>query len=110
MGVSFAFRLLTHLTLAHYNLRLKAQAENAIPDELFEKRFERWPVDTPSTKEAYYIRDVFDGRLTQYGSFQYPHMLTKLVSLNRLVPVRRRSENSCSVCTTLFVEPTFWLS
>jgi len=40
---------------------LKAHAENAIPDELYEKRFERWPVDTPSTKEAYYIRDIFDG-------------------------------------------------
>ncbi|KAF8274957.1 hypothetical protein EI94DRAFT_1712061 [Lactarius quietus] len=40
---------------------LKAQAENAIPDQLFEKRSERWPVDTPNTKEAYYIRDIFDG-------------------------------------------------
>jgi len=40
---------------------LKAQAENAIPDQLFEKGSERWPVDTPSTKEAYYIRDIFDG-------------------------------------------------
>lgn len=40
---------------------LKAHAENAIPDQLFEKRFERWPVDAPSTKEAYYMRDIFDG-------------------------------------------------
>ncbi|KAH9005214.1 asparagine synthase [Lactarius hatsudake] len=40
---------------------LKAHAENAIPDQLYEKRFERWPVDTPSTKEAYYMRDIFDG-------------------------------------------------
>ncbi|KAH9063377.1 asparagine synthase [Lactarius vividus] len=40
---------------------LKAHAENAITDQLYEKRFERWPVDTPSTKEAYYMRDIFDG-------------------------------------------------
>ncbi|KAI9466271.1 asparagine synthase [Lactarius psammicola] len=40
---------------------LKAHAEKAIPDQLYEKRFERWPVDTPSTKEAYYMRDIFDG-------------------------------------------------
>ena len=42
---------------------MKAHAENAIPDQLFEKRSERWAVDTPSTKEAYYIRDIFDGEL-----------------------------------------------
>ncbi|KAH9180612.1 asparagine synthase [Lactarius sanguifluus] len=52
---------------------LKAHAENAIPDQLYEKRFERWPVDTPSTKEAYYMRDIFDGGLANYAdSFRYP--------------------------------------
>jgi hypothetical protein len=72
MGANFAFRSLTHLTPPYRNLRLKANAENTIPDQLFEKRFERWPMDTPNTKEAYYIRDIFDGRLAQYDSFQYP--------------------------------------
>ena len=40
--------------------RLKNQAERAIPDEIFEKRSERWPEETPETKEAYFIRDIFD--------------------------------------------------
>ena len=29
-------------------------------DAAFEKRAERWPESTPDTKEAYFIRDVFD--------------------------------------------------
>lgn len=40
---------------------LKEHAENAISDELFVRRSERWPEGTPDTKEAYYIRDIFDG-------------------------------------------------
>ncbi|KAH9966730.1 glutamine-hydrolyzing asparagine synthase [Russula dissimulans] len=39
---------------------LKDHAERTIPDDMFEKRSERWPEDTPDTKEAYYIRDLFD--------------------------------------------------
>jgi hypothetical protein len=69
MGARFASRSFTFHTLV-VTLRLKAHAENAIPDQLFEKRSERWPVDTPSTKEAYYIRDIFDGELYA-NSFHY---------------------------------------
>ena len=29
-------------------------------DDAFEKRAERWPESTPDTKEAYFIRDIFD--------------------------------------------------
>ncbi len=69
---SLLVRLRTLHTLV-CDLRLKAHAENAIPDQLYEKRFDRWPVDTPSTKEAYYMRDIFDGELAQYAnSFRYP--------------------------------------
>jgi len=39
---------------------LKGHADHAIPDEIFEGRFERWPEGTPDTKEAYYLRDIFD--------------------------------------------------
>jgi len=39
---------------------LKGHADRSIPDEIFEKRSERWPEDTPDTKEAYYLRDLFD--------------------------------------------------
>ncbi|KAI0065440.1 asparagine synthase [Artomyces pyxidatus] len=41
---------------------MKDQAESAISDDIFAKRAERWPENTPDTKEAYYIRDIFDGR------------------------------------------------
>jgi asparagine synthase (glutamine-hydrolysing) len=39
---------------------LKDHADRAIADEIFEKRSERWPEDTPDTKEAYFLRDLFD--------------------------------------------------
>ena len=41
-------------------LRLKDNAERAISDEIFGKRSERWPEETPDTKETYFIRDIFD--------------------------------------------------
>ncbi|KAK7466999.1 asparagine synthetase [Stygiomarasmius scandens] len=40
---------------------MKDQAAATVSDELFAKRAERWPDSTPDTKEAYYIRDIFDG-------------------------------------------------
>ncbi|TFY70395.1 hypothetical protein EVG20_g2610 [Dentipellis fragilis] len=40
---------------------MKDHAETTVSDEQFAKRHERWPTDTPDTKEAYYIRDIFDG-------------------------------------------------
>ncbi|KAI0050934.1 asparagine synthase [Auriscalpium vulgare] len=39
---------------------MKDQAESAISDDIFAKRSDRWPENTPDTKEAYYIRDIFD--------------------------------------------------
>ena len=40
---------------------MKDQAAEVVSDEDFAARAERWPRDTPDTKEAYYIRDIFDG-------------------------------------------------
>ena len=40
--------------------RMKEHAANTVSDEDFSKRAERWPKDTPDTKEAYFIRDIFD--------------------------------------------------
>ncbi|KAK7043595.1 asparagine synthetase [Paramarasmius palmivorus] len=40
---------------------MKDHAAAVVSDEQFEKRAERWPEDTPDTKEAYYIREIFDG-------------------------------------------------
>ena len=42
---------------------MKGHADRAITDERFAKRSERWPDNTPDTKEAYYIRDVFDSEI-----------------------------------------------
>ncbi|KAJ2936716.1 hypothetical protein H1R20_g378, partial [Candolleomyces eurysporus] len=39
---------------------MKEQAAEAISDEAFAKRAERWPEDTPDTKEGYFIRQIFD--------------------------------------------------
>lgn len=39
---------------------MKEHANTTISDESFAKRHERWPTDTPDTKEAYYIREIFD--------------------------------------------------
>ncbi|KAF7969023.1 hypothetical protein HWV62_28636 [Athelia sp. TMB] len=40
---------------------IKDAAASQISDEAFDKRGERWSLDTPDTKEAYYIRELFDG-------------------------------------------------
>lgn len=39
---------------------MKDQVAEVVSDEDFASRAERWAHDTPDTKEAYYIRDVFD--------------------------------------------------
>jgi len=40
---------------------IKDAAANLVSDDAFAKREERWSLDTPDTKEAYYIRELFDG-------------------------------------------------
>ena len=39
---------------------IKDHAASSVSDDAFAKRAERWPESTPDTKEAYFIRDVFD--------------------------------------------------
>lgn len=41
--------------------RIKDHAEAVVSDDDFAKRAERWPDSTPDTKEAYLIRQLFDG-------------------------------------------------
>jgi hypothetical protein len=55
--------MVVHVNLTSGTSRLKDHAENAVSDEMFEKRFERWPEEAPNTKEAYYIRDIFDSEI-----------------------------------------------
>ncbi|THH01241.1 hypothetical protein EW026_g1408 [Hermanssonia centrifuga] len=40
---------------------MKTHAAAEVSDEDFAHRAERWPRDTPDTKEAYHIREIFDG-------------------------------------------------
>jgi len=40
---------------------IKDHAAAIVSDEVFAKRHEDFPVDTPDTKEAYFIRDIFRG-------------------------------------------------
>ncbi len=47
----------SHIT----SLRMKTHAAAEVSDEDFAHRAERWPRDTPDTKEAYHIREIFDG-------------------------------------------------
>ncbi|CAO1625480.1 unnamed protein product [Parajaminaea phylloscopi] len=39
---------------------MKAEGEKCVSDEQFAKRAERFPVMTPDTKEAYWLREIFD--------------------------------------------------
>jgi len=41
---------------------MKNHADEVVSDEAFAKREERWSFDVPDTKEAYLIRDIFDGK------------------------------------------------
>ncbi len=41
--------------------RIKQHAAQVVSDQDFAKREERWSFDVPETKEAYLIRDIFDG-------------------------------------------------
>ena len=54
-----------HLANGRLNhISMKAHADESISDEDFAKASERWPEDTPQTKEAYLIRQIFDGTPT----------------------------------------------
>ena len=41
--------------------RIKDHAAAVVSDEAFAQRAERWSVDTPDTKEAYFVRETFEG-------------------------------------------------
>lgn len=43
---------------------MKDHAANIVSDEAFANRAERWPENTPDTKEAYLIREIFDSQFS----------------------------------------------
>jgi asparagine synthase (glutamine-hydrolysing) len=43
---------------------MKNHAAQVVSDEKFASRHKHFPEDTPNTKEAYYIREIFDGEFS----------------------------------------------
>lgn len=48
-------------TSSDQRIRIKQHADEIVSDEALSKREERWTTDVPDTKEAYLIREIFDG-------------------------------------------------
>ena len=75
---------------------MKEHAAQVVSDEAFSKREERWSFDVPDTKEAYLIREIFDGelRLSAY-CIRLPRIL-----FCRFVPFRNSCTNGCPLDTS----------
>lgn len=71
---------------------MKAHAETAVSDGDFATRAERWPEDTPDTKEAYYIREIFDSQ-------SFPHVLHTLMLKppHRPLPLKSSCKDCCAL-------------
>lgn len=60
--------------------RIKDHAANIVSDETFSKRADKYPVDTPDTKEGYYIREIFERKSpTSFSFFIVPFALYLLL-------------------------------
>ena len=72
--------------------RMKDQAASTVSDEDFAKRAERWPKDTPDTKEAYFIRDIFDCKSTLvFSNNDYQNLIPNFSPLSPIpLPSRCR--------------------
>lgn len=49
---------------------MKDHAAEVVSDEQMAKAAERWPISTPDTKEAYWIRDIFEGQFPSDAAAQ----------------------------------------
>jgi hypothetical protein len=63
---------------------MKNHASEVVSDEAFAKREERWSFDVPDTKEAYLIRDIFDGMF--FLVWQHEQMLNQETNDTGLFP------------------------
>jgi hypothetical protein len=63
----------SHIPRSRFSLtdmcRMKDHAAAVVTDEAFATRAERFPADTPDTKEAYYIREIFEGEKPSHLTF-----------------------------------------
>jgi asparagine synthase (glutamine-hydrolysing) len=72
---------------------MKDHAAAAVSDEEFAKREEKYPVATPDTKEAYWIREIFEGHFPSEAAAKTAVRYVPLVLLfNEVKEVRGRDE------------------
>lgn len=69
----------------YFPQRIKDHAASVVSDEAFENRHSEFPVDTPDTKEGYFIREVFQGQ---------PNHLFALISIR--LPLTIQNPQACS--------------
>jgi hypothetical protein len=62
MGMTRRLGSLESMDCSHHPslFRIKEHVSLAVSDEDFARRAERYPSDTPDTKEAYFIRETFE--------------------------------------------------
>jgi asparagine synthase (glutamine-hydrolysing) len=75
MGTAHPLSKTSDLTVKLF--RIKDHAESVVSDDAFAKGGERW-ADAPSTKEAYFIRQLFDGNSVHHLQRQ-PSQFTTLI-------------------------------
>lgn len=83
---------------------MKEHAEKSVSDEKFAERAQRYPVDTPDTKEAYMIREIFE---CEYSPTRQRHVVCLVTSSLTLllrsplrysmVPERKRCPDCCAL-------------
>jgi len=74
-----------HIPLFHTVCRMKEHAATVVSDDAFARRAERWPEETPDTKEAFFIRDIFDSQhLSSLVTFSWTQT-TQVYFLQRLL-------------------------
>lgn len=69
---------------------MKDHAAAVVSDEAFAQRAERWRIDTPDTKEAYFIREIFEGTEASVPQFSSVRDSFPLQLTSRLMPRPRQ--------------------
>lgn len=66
--------------------RIKDHAASLVTDAAMAGAAERWPTDTPDTKEAYLIREIFDSKSLFFLSFAFRLAFQLVAALPLLAP------------------------
>ena len=68
---------------------LRAFAEDQISDRMFENRARRFPHNTPLTKEAYYVRQIFEGHFPSLAAMDTVPGTFKCTRTQKTEPFKR---------------------